>query len=131
MKSITKSQYNELIGLLTLARGHGKNIKECEEAAADILNIKGHGEDAYDRGGWLISDNAYEEGSIETAVKTFLKGQNIEVISGTPKPAAKWTKHINCEGSRSHVVSYDTNGMHCNVLNCEVNKPASKRGGDG
>jgi RNA binding exosome subunit len=47
----------------------------------------------------------------------------------TPIPAARWVKHVNCEGSRNHVVSYDTNGMHCNVSNCEVNKPASKRGG--
>lgn len=33
-----------------------------------------------------------------------------------------WVKHILEEGGRFHVISYDTNGRHCNVENCEVNK---------
>lgn len=31
-------------------------------------------------------------------------------------------KHVICEGSRNHVVSYYGDGMHCNVKNCEVNR---------
>ena len=34
----------------------------------------------------------------------------------------EWVKHILGEGSRYHVISYDTNGRHCNVENCEINK---------
>jgi len=31
-------------------------------------------------------------------------------------------KHIVCEGSRSHVISYDSHGVHCSNQNCEINK---------
>lgn len=30
-------------------------------------------------------------------------------------------KHIIKEGSRRHVVYYDTNGAHCSEANCEFN----------
>ena len=33
-----------------------------------------------------------------------------------------WIKHILKEGSRLHVLSYDTDVVHCNVENCEINK---------
>ena len=32
-------------------------------------------------------------------------------------------KHINKEGSREHVVWWDTQGRHCSEPECEVNKP--------
>ena len=38
-----------------------------------------------------------------------------------------WVKHILKEGSRFHVLSYDTNGVHCNSKNCEINKKLCKR----
>lgn len=31
-------------------------------------------------------------------------------------------KHIYCEGSRHHVVSYSTNGMECSEPKCEINR---------
>lgn len=34
-----------------------------------------------------------------------------------------WIKHIREEGSKFHVISYNTNGSHCNIENCEINKP--------
>lgn len=30
-------------------------------------------------------------------------------------------EHIIEEGSRKHVISYDTHGMHCSEPNCEIN----------
>lgn len=45
-----------------------------------------------------------------------------KTVTGT-----EYVKHIQFEeGSRFHVVSYDTNGCHCNVPNCEINKPIPK-----
>ena len=35
----------------------------------------------------------------------------------------QWTKHIIEEGSRQHVLFYDTQGTHCSCKNCEINKP--------
>lgn len=37
-------------------------------------------------------------------------------------------KHIIKEGSRFHVISYDTNGAHCNIKNCEINKKLYESG---
>lgn len=34
-----------------------------------------------------------------------------------------WVKHILEEGSRYHVKWYDSKGVHCNIENCEINKP--------
>ncbi len=31
-------------------------------------------------------------------------------------------KHIICEGARFHVISYDTNGLHCSEFDCIINK---------
>jgi hypothetical protein len=39
----------------------------------------------------------------------------------------KWVKHMVKEGSRSHVIHYDTNGMHCSEPDCEINKPEGRR----
>jgi hypothetical protein len=36
---------------------------------------------------------------------------------------SKWIPHIIKEGSREHVVCWDSNGRHCSEPNCEVNKP--------
>ncbi len=38
----------------------------------------------------------------------------------------KWVKHVHKEGSRFHALYYDTNGVHCNVENCEINKIKGK-----
>jgi len=35
----------------------------------------------------------------------------------------KWIKHITEEGSRRHVLRWDSQGRHCSEPNCEVNKP--------
>jgi len=32
------------------------------------------------------------------------------------------TKHISDEGARYHVLWWDSNGCHCTVPNCEINK---------
>ena len=34
----------------------------------------------------------------------------------------KRVKHIVKEGSREHVIYWDTQGAHCSEKNCEVNK---------
>lgn len=47
-------------------------------------------------------------------------------IMSKSKKKIKWVKHILKEGSRWHVICYDTNGRHCNVKNCEINKPENK-----
>ena len=36
--------------------------------------------------------------------------------------AKKWVKHLYKEGARYHVLSYDSNGVHCSEENCEINK---------
>ena len=30
--------------------------------------------------------------------------------------------HLECNGSRRHVIYYDSNGIHCKVKECEINK---------
>lgn len=35
-------------------------------------------------------------------------------------------EHLICDGSRRHVLSWDTNGEHCSEPRCEINKPKSK-----
>ena len=37
-----------------------------------------------------------------------------------------WGKHIIKEGSRVHVLHWDTNGVHCSEPNCEINKKEPK-----
>lgn len=39
------------------------------------------------------------------------------------EPKKIWVQHILEEGSRFHVKWYDSKGTHCNVKNCEINKP--------
>lgn len=41
----------------------------------------------------------------------------------------KWKKHIREEGSRQHVLSYDTQGRHCSEFDCEINRPREERDG--
>lgn len=31
--------------------------------------------------------------------------------------------HLNCGGSRRHVLHYDSKGTHCSEPRCEINKP--------
>ncbi|MCF7795954.1 hypothetical protein K9M42_02575 [Patescibacteria group bacterium] len=33
-----------------------------------------------------------------------------------------YIEHLHCEGSRRHVIFWDTNGEHCSEKNCEVNR---------
>lgn len=33
-----------------------------------------------------------------------------------------YDKHIHYDGSREHVLSYSTNGVHCSHKNCVVNR---------
>jgi len=44
-------------------------------------------------------------------------------IVGIKEKKIKWIKHIVGEGSRNHVLYYDTYGAHCKEPNCEYNKP--------
>ncbi len=37
------------------------------------------------------------------------------------KMKSKLIKHITKEGSRSHVIHWDSNGSHCSEPNCEIN----------
>jgi len=37
-----------------------------------------------------------------------------------------WVPHVVKEGSREHVVHWDTNGAHCSEERCEVNRPPAK-----
>lgn len=37
-----------------------------------------------------------------------------------------YVEHIICEGSRKHVLYWDSHGEHCTVTNCEINKPREK-----
>ena len=36
---------------------------------------------------------------------------------------AEWIPHVIKEGSRRHVLFYNTQGIHCSEKNCEINKP--------
>ena len=44
------------------------------------------------------------------------------VMEGEITMKTKWVKHVIKEGSREHVLSYDTKGVHCSCKNCEINK---------
>lgn len=46
----------------------------------------------------------------------------ITTQEGTLKTDDGYDKHIACEGSREHVLSYTNNGIHCSHRNCIVNK---------
>jgi hypothetical protein len=39
------------------------------------------------------------------------------------KEEEKWIPHVVKEGSRKHVLSYDSNGAHCSEPDCIYNKP--------
>ncbi|WP_340011771.1 hypothetical protein MHI32_01525 [Paenibacillus sp. FSL H7-0690] len=38
------------------------------------------------------------------------------------KTADGYNKHIHCDGSREHVLSYSSKGIHCSQNNCVVNR---------
>ena len=63
--------------------------------------------------------------------KVFLRDKNVEMIKRLLKEKKgknkQWVKHALEEGSRFHVISYDTNGRHCNIKNCEINKVPGAR----
>ena len=43
-------------------------------------------------------------------------------------PKRKKKKHIIKEGSRHHVLYWDTNGKHCSEPDCEVNQRKEREG---
>ena len=49
--------------------------------------------------------------------------QSQEYMKSCIEPEKEWCKHIIKEGSREHVVHYDSYGKHCSEPNCEINKP--------
>lgn len=49
------------------------------------------------------------------------------MIKMKKKPEKRWIKHVIKEGSRYHVLSYDTLGIHCNIENCEINNKVRLR----
>jgi len=38
-----------------------------------------------------------------------------------PPTAGRHVKHVLEEGSRYHVIHYNTTGRHCSTVNCEIN----------
>lgn len=49
----------QAIALYTLARVCAKRIDELTEAMGEIMKLEG--KDGYDRGGWILSDNMWED----------------------------------------------------------------------
>ena len=47
-------------------------------------------------------------------------------LKDPPPTAGKHVKHVREEGSRFHVIYYDTKGSHCSEPNCEINYPKEK-----
>lgn len=41
--------------------------------------------------------------------------------------AGEWVPHVNKEGSREHVVHWDSMGSHCSEPRCEVNRPSEEK----
>jgi hypothetical protein len=37
-----------------------------------------------------------------------------------------YIKHVQCEGARFHVISYDTQGRHCSEPMCIINKEGAR-----
>lgn len=70
---------------------------------------------------WLL--DAIEENN-------FVKVKSIRVVlmkkeQKAPSPTkrkGKTVKHIVEEGSRQHVIRYDSDGRHCSEPDCEINK---------
>lgn len=48
-------------------------------------------------------------------IKAIKQGEKLKTEDG-------YDKHIFCEGSREHVLYWDSNGTHCTHKNCIVNK---------
>ena len=46
-----------------------------------------------------------------------------QAIPREPASDPKYVKHVQCEGARYHVLSYDSNGVHCSEHDCIINKP--------
>ena len=45
------------------------------------------------------------------------------VLPRVPASDPHYIKHVYCEGSRQHVHSYDSMGIHCSEPMCIHNKP--------
>ncbi|PAD70645.1 hypothetical protein CHH83_02245 [Bacillus sp. 7586-K] len=48
-------------------------------------------------------------------VRAALLGHELKTLDG-------FDKHIYSDGSRDHVLSYSSNGIHCSQKNCVVNR---------
>lgn len=72
MKKTTKKEQEKMkaLGLLTIARESSKKIDMCIDAMADIMKLPG--KDSYDKGGWILSDNCWEDG-ISSFLEAFEK----------------------------------------------------------
>ena len=81
VKKISKGEKIQLIGLLTLARNLGIQETLIENSAANILKLDKLSASAYDRGGWLITDNMYGNEDIEETVNKFLSDNKILYFS--------------------------------------------------
>lgn len=49
-------------------------------------------------------------------------GARILTLPREPASDPKYIKHVYCEGSHFHVLSYSTQGTHCNEPKCIINK---------
>ena len=78
-KTITKAEYYQLIGILLAGRKQTQVLETLEKATADIINLEDDG-DAYDRGGWLFTDHAWDDANYETTVTEFLKNHHIKIV---------------------------------------------------
>jgi len=47
-----------------------------------------------------------------------------------PLPHDGFIEHVVCEGSREHVVFWDTRGTHCSEPRCELNRTKAKETSD-
>lgn len=76
IKTISKTEFYSLVGMLILANKLWKKIDLLAIGFAEILKLKG--EDAYDKGGYLLMDNLSERDALN-AIKKGLKMSNIKV----------------------------------------------------
>lgn len=71
-KTITQQEHLQLVGLMTLARGHYKKVSDASEAMDDILESTDK-----ERGWSLINDAIYD--SQEPNVETVLTNMGVAI----------------------------------------------------
>lgn len=85
VKTIGYEEYLKLLGLQSIAREKIKIVQHCEEGFADILKLGSSVDDVYDRGGYLLADNLWDD--FEPDLKQLLVNAGVRVLK--PKKAAK------------------------------------------